>query len=185
MVAADPDIADVQVVSPRVLYIYGKAVGETSVFAVDAKENTIYDATISVTHNISSLERAVKRIAPDADVSFRTVDGGLVMEGNAGTVADSEKIRNIAQTFLSDKEKMVNMIKTDGSDQVMLKVKFVEMARNDLKTLGINLQSFFNHGNTVLADVAGQHRITFTNGDACSVLLPIPIPIFSRQYKNG
>ncbi len=143
VVAANPDIADVQVVSPRVLYIYGKAIGETSVFAVDADENTIYDATVIVSHDISGLEREIKRMAPDAKVTFKTVDSGLVMEGNADTVAEAESIRNVAQTYLTDptKEKVINMIKTQGSDQVMLKVKIVEMARNDLKKMGLNIQN--------------------------------------------
>jgi pilus assembly protein CpaC len=166
VVAANPDIADVQVVSPRVLYVYGKAIGETSVFAVDADENTIYDSTVIVTHDISGLEREVKRVVPEASVTFKTVDGGLVMEGNANTVAEAENIRKIAESYLTTDElnnqthnktaqKVINMIKTAGSDQVMLKVKFVEMSRTDLKKLGINLQNVTNRGNFSLQLLQG------------------------------
>jgi len=163
VVTANSDIADVQVVSPRILYIYGKAIGETSIFAVDADENTIFDTTVNVTHDISSLDREVKRIAPDADITFKTVDNGLVMEGNASTLAEAENIRNVAETFLTvdsnnpskTPQKLVNMIKTEGSDQVMLKVKIVEMARNDLKNMGINLQNVTNRGNFSLQLLQG------------------------------
>ena len=167
VVAANPDIADVQVVSPRVLYIYGKAVGETSILAIDADEKTIYDATISVTHDISSLQREIKRIAPDASVTFRTVDNGLVMEGNAGTNAEAENIRNVAQTYIINPDpvkgdKLVNMIKTAGSDQVMLKVKIVEMARSDLKKLGVNLQNVTNRGNFSMQLLQGKYHEVFS-----------------------
>lgn len=144
---ADPNIADVQVVSPRVVVVRGKKVGETSFYAIDGHDEPIVRATVKVTHNISSLSRAIREVAPDAEVDIKTVDGGLLLDGYAGSTAESESIRNVASTFLGANDKMVNMIKTGGSDQVMLKVKFVEMSRNDLKRLGISLQQVGQHGN--------------------------------------
>jgi pilus assembly protein CpaC len=146
VVISDPATADIQVVSPKLLFVRGKKVGETSFYAIDNHDETIESAVIDVTHNLSQLARAIKRVAPDSDVGFKTVDGGLVLDGFANSVSDSEHIRDIAQSFLAYNEKMVNMIKTNGSDQVMLKVKIVEMSRNDLKKFGINLQNAFNTG---------------------------------------
>jgi len=147
VVIADPATADVQVVSPKLLFIHGKKVGETSLYVVDAQDNPIVSITVDVTHNLSELARTVKRVAPDSDVTFKTVDGGLVMDGYAGTVAESEHIGSIASAYIGSSEKMLNMVKTGGSDQVMLKVKFVEMSRNDLKNLGVNLQNITSNGN--------------------------------------
>ena len=146
VMVADPATADVQVVSPTLLFIHAKKVGETSIYAVDAHDDQIYSAVIDVTHNISNLERAVKRIAPDADVKFNSVDGGMVMDGFAASAAESENIKSVANTFLNDKEKMVNMINTAGSDQVTLQVKIVEMSRDDVKKFGINLTSLLSRG---------------------------------------
>lgn len=146
VIVADPLTADVQVVSPKLLFVHGKKVGETSMYVVDINDNQIYSSVIEVTHNISSLQRAVKRVAPDADVGFKTVDGGMVMDGFASSTAESENIRNIASAFVGDKEKMVNMVTTAGSDQVTLRVKIVEMERDDVKKFGINLQSIFSRG---------------------------------------
>jgi pilus assembly protein CpaC len=144
IVVADPVTADVQVVSPRLVFVHGKKVGETSITAVDSQDNTIFNSTVQVTHNLSSLTRAVKAAAPDADVGFKTVDGGLVMDGFANSVEESEHIRNIASAFVGDADKMVNMVTTGGSDQVMLQVKIVEMNRTDVKSFGINLQNAFS-----------------------------------------
>lgn len=150
VVAANPVIADVQVVSPRVLYIYGKSVGETSIFAIDSEDNTIFDANVKVTHNISSLTSAVKKLAPDADVEFKSVNGGLVMEGFASSNEEVENIRNVAAGLVQDDKSqkvsnIVNMITTGGSDQVTLQVKVVEMSRTDVKRLGLNLRSQFGN----------------------------------------
>lgn len=146
VVISDPGTADVQVVSPNVVVIRGKKVGETSFYAIDANDEPIVRATVNVTHNLTSLNRAIRSVAPDADVDLRTVDGGLVLDGFAGTTAESESIRTLANTFIGPNEKMVNMIKTGGSDQVMLKVKIVEMARNDLKRLGANIGELTSNG---------------------------------------
>lgn len=156
---ADPNIADVQVVSPKVVIVRGKKVGETSFYAVDGEENPIVLATVKVTHNISSLSRAIKDAAPDADVEIKTVDGGLVLEGYTGTTAESESIRNIASTFIGPNEKMVNMIKSGGSDQVMLKVRFVEMSRNDLKQLGLNMQHVRNENSMAFQFLQGRDLV--------------------------
>jgi pilus assembly protein CpaC len=163
VVIADPNTADVQVVSPKLVVVRGKKVGETSFYAIDAQDEPIVNATINVTHNISTLERTVKRIAPNADIGFKTVDGGLVMDGTAGTVAESEDIRNVASAFIGSSEKMVNMIRTAGSDQVMLRVKIVEMSRNDLKKLGINLQNVITRGGMSFQLLNG-NDIAFSGG---------------------
>lgn len=155
VVIADPAMADVQVVSPKTVFLYGKKIGETSLTAIDSNDDIIFQSVVQVTHNLSSLERAVKRVAPDAKVSFRTVDGGLVIDGSASSVQESEHINNIASTFVGAADKVVNMVTTGGGDQVMLQVKIVEMARSDLKTFGINLRSSVTGGGIVSQVVNG------------------------------
>lgn len=156
VVMADPDTADVQVVSPRLIFVHGKKVGETSLYAVGNNDDTILEATIEVTHNLSKLERLVKKVAPDANVDFNTVDGGLVLEGSTASSEQSENIRSVAEAFLGANDKMVNMMKTGGSDQVTLQVRIVEMARSDVKRLGINVQSLFGVGGMAMQVLQGE-----------------------------
>jgi pilus assembly protein CpaC len=155
VVVADPTTADVQVISPTLLFVHGKKVGDTSVYAVDASDNQIYSATVSVTHNLSKLKSAMKRAAPDADINIRSVDGGIMLDGFADSVEQAENLRAIAASFIGEKEKMVNMIKSAGSDQVALKVKIIEMSRNDLKRFGINLQTALTPGGMALQILRG------------------------------
>lgn len=155
VVVADPTTADVQVISPTLIFVHGKKVGDTSVYAVDATDNQIYSATVSVTHNLSKLKSAMKRAAPDADVNVRSVDGGIMLDGYADSIEQAENLRAIASSFIGDREKLVNMIKSGGTDQVALKVKIVEMARNDLKRFGINLQTVLTPGGMTLQLLQG------------------------------
>lgn len=155
VVVADPTTADVQVVSPKTVFVYGKKIGETSLTAIDAGDETIFDGVVSVSHNLSSLKRQVKKISPDANVEFKTVNGGLVIDGSAPSVKDAENIQSLASAFIGANDKVINMLSTNGGDQVMLRVKIVEMARNDLKNFGINFKSNISGGGIVSEIVNG------------------------------
>lgn len=156
VLVADPNIADIQVVSPRAVYVHARAIGETSFLALDRSDNPIYEATIEVTHNISKLERTLKDVVPDADVRFKTVNGGILLEGFTDTPQESETIHNLAAGFLGENQQVLNMINTAGSDQVTLKVKVAEVSRNELKRFGINLASVLNDGNFAFQILQGR-----------------------------
>lgn len=156
VMVADPAIADIQVVSPRAVFVHAKAVGETSFLALDRSDNPIFECTLEVTHNISKLERTLKEVVPDADVQFKTVDGGIVIEGFADSPQQSETIHNIASGFITDGQQVLNMVNTAGSDQVTLKVKVAEVSRNELKRFGINLASLINNGDFAFQLIQGR-----------------------------
>jgi pilus assembly protein CpaC len=143
---SDPTIADVQVVSQKMLFVRGKKVGETTLYAVDGADNMVFSAVLQVTHNLSKLQAAVKRASPDSDIVFHSVDGGLVIEGFSPSVEEATKVSDIASGYVIAPEKIINLVKTGGSDQVTLQVRIVEMARSDIKRLGVNLQNVTVNG---------------------------------------
>ena len=72
---ANPQIADITAKSERLLYLFGKTVGTTTLFALDANENLIANVTIHVTHNLARLERALSELVPDGQIQVSSVDG--------------------------------------------------------------------------------------------------------------
>lgn len=154
---ADPAIADVQVISPRLLMVAGRGVGETSILAVDAKDNVILQGTVNVTHNLSRLTRALNEMNPDAKVSATSADNAIVLKGKVESPVLSEKLQRLAAGFLSgDRQQVINMMDTSAGDQVMLKVRVVELRRSELKRFGINWESLINTGSFVFG--LGQGR---------------------------
>src|SRR5262252_7002470 len=61
---ADPDIADVQVKSPSLVYVFGKAAGETTLYAVGDGDQVLLNATVVVHHNIARLQEAIRDLQP-------------------------------------------------------------------------------------------------------------------------
>ncbi len=53
---ADPEIADVAVESPRLVFVIGRAVGETSLFILDADGKRMVDATIVIDERADLVE---------------------------------------------------------------------------------------------------------------------------------
>src|SRR5262249_41322118 len=141
----------------------------------------ILDATVEVTHNISKLERTIKKMMPNADLNFSTTDGGLIVSGYTDSVQESDNVKNLASTFIGKNEKLVNLISTAGSDQVTLMVKVAEVSRNELKRFGINLLGAFNVGNFAFQVLQGR---TFL--DAASNITRFGSDnSLNANYKNG
>ena len=160
---SNPQIADVQVISPTLVLVNGVGIGETSIIAVDASEHVIYQGTVRVTHDLSSLTRAARAMAPHAHISATSVDNGIVIKGDSLSPTESEKIQRLAAGYLQNpNQHVINMIDTAGSDQVMLKVRIVELARSELKRFGINWEGLINSGNFLFGIGQGRDFVSTT-----------------------
>lgn len=156
VIAADPTVADVQVVSPSLVYINGKGIGETTVFAVDSQDREILHATVNVINNLSKLNKAVKALLPSANVSFQSVEGALIMNGDVDSPLQAEDVKRLASSFTKTNQTLVNMLHPLGSNQVMLKVKIAEVDRNELKRFGISLQNLSTVSNFTFGLLRGR-----------------------------
>src|SRR5271165_4747628 len=61
---ANPDIADVQVKSPSLIYISAKQPGETVVYAVDASDNVLLHSPVRVEHDLSRVRDSMRTLMP-------------------------------------------------------------------------------------------------------------------------
>jgi pilus assembly protein CpaC len=135
---ANPDIADVQVKSPTLVYLFGKAVGSTTLYAVDGQDRVIANMDVDVTHNMKNLHQAVLNVAPDSDITFASVNGSLVMDGVLSSPREAEEIRQIAESFSPGDKGVINRLRVDALNQVNLRVRIAEVSRDVKKRLGFN-----------------------------------------------
>lgn len=153
---ADPAIADVEVLSPELVSVQGRGVGQTTVIAFNARGDEILNETITVNHNITKLQRIISRVMPDSSVTFDSIDGALIISGNVASPLEADNVRRVVEPFLGE-DALVNMLTVEGSDQVMLQVRVAEISRTELKRFGINLSSVLtNSGNFAFGLVNGR-----------------------------
>jgi len=147
---ANPDVADVQVKSPSLIYISANKTkpGETVVYAVDDKENVLVSAVIRVDYDLSRLRQSLKQVLPGERISVSSVESKLVLSGEASSAGQAEKARALAVAIIGgDKaaDLVVNQLSVVTPNQVNLRVRIAEVNRSVLKQLGINWSKLGSH----------------------------------------
>lgn len=157
---ADPDIADVQVKSPRLIYLLAKAPGETVVYAVDKHEHVLLNRPIRVVHDLSRLRSALHQLLPDARIGVELVDNALVLTGEVNSGKESDEAQLMALRFVKDKKDLVNKISVDAPNQVNLRVRVAEVRRDVLKQFGINWDAVVRTGSFLFGVATGNPTAT-------------------------
>src|SRR5438552_3943049 len=146
---ANPDIADVQVKSPTLMYISANKTkpGETVVYAVDDKDNVLVSAVIRVDYDLSRLRQSYKQAMPGARISVSSIESKLVLSGEASSAQQAERARAMAIALIgTDKaDQVINQLTVITPNQVNLRVRIAEVQRSVLKQLGINWTKLGNH----------------------------------------
>jgi pilus assembly protein CpaC len=148
MFIADPKIADVQVKSPTLVYVIGKAPGATSFYALDGKEQVVANLSLSVGFDEDRLRAMLKAQAPDSHVQVTAADGALILTGRVASPAEGDDVLRIANLFVQQGEEkakpgqIINRLTVDTPNQVYLQVRIAEVSRSATKDLGFNWQAF-------------------------------------------
>lgn len=152
---ANPDIADIQVKSPRLLYLYGKRAGETVIYAVDGDDNVLLNSRVKITHNLGAFRTAIRSAAPDAGLDVSTVGDALVITGDINSPAQAENVRRIAARFAPGEGAVVNQMRVLQPNQINLRVRIAEVSRDTLKQFGINWDAAFKMGGFIFGLASG------------------------------
>jgi len=137
---ANEDIADVQIKSQRQLYVFGRAGGETTIYASNARGDVIFSANIRVGNNISSLDQMLALAMPNAEVNVATMGTNTVLlTGTVAAPEDAAEAERLVQAFLGDEANVISRMKTATPLQVNLQVKFAEVSRSLVREIGGNL----------------------------------------------
>ncbi len=141
---ANPDIADVQVKSPKLIYITAKAPGETVIYAVGAEENVLLNAPIRVSLDLSQLRQSLTRLVPGASIAADSVGSNLVLSGSVASSGQAEKARALATAVATAVKggQVINRLSVETPNQVSLRVRIAEVDRNILKQIGVDWTKF-------------------------------------------
>ncbi len=152
---ADSDIADVQVKTPQLIYLFGKRAGTTTLYVVDGNDHVLLNRTVAVTHNLTQLRDAVRGLMPGEDIDVRSVNGSIVLTGVASSAAAAEDARDLASRFVRKETQIINKLDVDAPQQINLRVRVAEISRSTFKELGVNWEVLASTGNFVFALATG------------------------------
>lgn len=144
---SNPAIADATVRTARRAYVIGRQLGQTNIFFFDAQGRQIANVEIRVEPDVAPLNDVLRRHSPDAQINAEALNGSIILSGSARSAAEADRARQLALQFLATtggggsgtaEDRVVNLIQVQGSEQVLLRVRVVEMSRTLVRQLGIN-----------------------------------------------
>jgi pilus assembly protein CpaC len=163
ILVADPTLADAVTRTSRRIYLFGKMVGQTNIFVFGPHGEEIVSLDLEIERDISNLEANLRRFLPDSDINVEIISDNIVLTGTVRTPLDSTRVEELARAFIKGGEattrnitaqgtngdadifaedrqasQIVNLLRIDGEDQVMLKVTVAEVSRQVLKQLGFS-----------------------------------------------
>jgi Flp pilus assembly secretin CpaC len=139
---AAPDIADVQVKSPTMIYVFAKKAGDTVLYAVDDQDRVLLNTIVSVTSPFTRIQASLDAMHPGNGVQFSNQGESIVLSGTVRAAVIADDARRMAlQHVNGNPNKVINNIRVDAPNQVQLRVKVAEVHREALKRVGVNWQN--------------------------------------------
>jgi pilus assembly protein CpaC len=138
VLVTNPAVADAVLRSRRRISVLGIAPGDTDAVFFDDAGKRMLTLDIHVAKDSSGLSDAVSRLLPGSKVRIESVNDTLVLAGEVPTSIDADKVRLLAERFVAKPEQVVSLLSITEREQVMIRVRVVEMQRNIIKQLGFN-----------------------------------------------
>jgi len=186
VMVADPSIVDVMAVRSNQLYVVGSAIGDTNLMVLDDEGNVVRKVNVHVQMDTDKLDDMIAQLYPHEKVKVDGLNDHLVLTGSVSTPAVSNSIANLVAQYASEVKKtpsasidqtVTNMLTVAGEEQVMLKVKIIEVSRGALKDLG--LETNLQNGSS------GNWTGTVGTAAALGLSAPAQLGLFGLNFATG
>lgn len=145
VIIANRDIAEPLIHTSRSVFMFGRTPGQTNARFMDHNGHEMLSLNIRVERDISGLKSLLTEHGGTDDIAVRAVNNNLLLTGSVPNAISAARIERLAGLWLDEttsgggEGEVVNLMSIEARDQVMLKVRIVEMQRSVTKQLGINL----------------------------------------------
>jgi pilus assembly protein CpaC len=198
VIVGNPKNADIVMRTPRRAFVVAGEPGETNAFFLDAQGRQILNLELKISRDGDALAEVISRLAPQAKVKVETVGKNVYLYGTAPDASTADRALQIARAYVELPERAQSFITVEGQEQVLLRVRVVEMQRTLLKQLGFNLDAsnflnqlvgeddFFNVTTSYGYSVAGSalSGLSGNAGTAKTVLQPESVAVLSPYAGN-
>ncbi|MEO6185087.1 MAG: type II and III secretion system protein family protein, partial [Steroidobacteraceae bacterium] len=200
---ANPDVADLVVISPTQFYVLAKDIGMTNVLVWDRADSVIATVDVSVTHDLGSLRSKLAALLPGNQIAVTSAQRNIVLSGQVANAIAADTAVRISRGYLAqvqtakqteqfqqesaskrdDKSvgEVLNLLEIGGAQQVMLQVKVAEISRTELKRLNAQFNSIGMDGKWSVGGVNGGASFP----DAKFAPNDLRVPVFNHAPVIG
>lgn len=134
---ADPNIAEAIVVSPLQVLVNGKAPGGVSLLIWDeADQSQAFEVSVDI--DVMGLSQKIHDVFPAEPVQVETSKDVVMLSGRISSSAVADKILEVVKSA-TPKVTSLMEVPAAPNGQILLQVKFAEVDRAAISSLGINL----------------------------------------------
>ena len=135
LLIGNPEIADVVALTNQSVYVLGKQLGTTNLTIYGPRRQLLAVLDLAVTYDVESLKAKLHDVMPGEVIEVRPVNSGILLTGKVSNASSLSDALAIAEQYAP--KSVTNALSVQGSQQVMLQVKFAEVSRNVVRELGI------------------------------------------------
>jgi pilus assembly protein CpaC len=139
---ADPATADVRVVAPDVVYVYGKRGGTTNLIAESKDQRVRASMQLRIVTNQQPPNDAMHRLQPTTMTEITMLGDRAAITGKTRRIEEAVDAQNTSETYSPPYQPPINNTTIEGSQQVNIRVRFAEVSRTELQSLGFNWKIF-------------------------------------------
>lgn len=158
ILVANPAVADVVALQSNKLYVVGSQLGDTNLIALDSEGNVIERLDIHVMIDEVAIQKYLNELYPDEHVIVKALNDQVILTGTVSNPAISNRISQVVSAYIGEIQNMrggttdeiiVNLLNVSGEQQVMLRVKILEVSKALIKELGIESELNREQGNFI------------------------------------
>ncbi|PMU47750.1 type II and III secretion system protein RhcC2 [Pseudomonas sp. GP01-A6] len=146
VLVGEPGIADLQVVSPGVIYIFGKAPGNTSLIALGSDGKQLASLSLAVSSATQAVTAPMQELHPGNGAQISGAGNRLIAKGTVRSVGEATDLNALLNPQGQGFQSAVNTTEYAGAAQVNLRVRFAEVSRSELLHYGVNWNAMFSNG---------------------------------------
>ncbi|MGH8360560.1 MAG: pilus assembly protein N-terminal domain-containing protein, partial [Pseudomonas sp.] len=164
VLVAEPGIADLQVVSPGVIYIFGKAPGNTSLIALGSDGKQLASLSLAVSSATQAVTAPMQELHPGNGAQISGAGNRLIAKGTVRSVGEATDLNALLNPQGQGFQSAVNTTEYAGAAQVNLRVRFAEVSRSELLHYGVNWNAMFSNGTFSFGLITGGPLAAATAG---------------------
>src|SRR6266540_3676215 len=132
---ANPSMADILLLTPKVVQINGTSIGETTLIIWEKGNEKPSFFDLKVVGDQGVIDSRIKEMAPKDSIVVQYVNDTVVLSGNAANEQTRKKAEDMAKLY---SPKVLNHITINDPQQVVLHVKVAQVDKSALRKLGVS-----------------------------------------------
>lgn len=157
VIVSNPEIVEAVVHTSTRVVLIGKRPGQTNAYFYGQGGRELLSLEIRVERDISGLNTLISQHVADAHVTAEAINDNILLTGSIKNASMAKRVESLAELWLDENTgaavegRVLNLMSIEGKDQVLLKVRIVEMQRSVTKQLGINLNAVGQLGDSTVS----------------------------------